>query len=99
MSSDNEDKSSINKSALNRRNMLLGGTTLAAATAIVTSAPIAATQAQAQQPAPSGVFQFTATFKEFPPRSFPPSFVPTTIMEQTMDDIKDARRRSSGGNK
>jgi arylsulfatase A-like enzyme len=45
------------------------------------------------------VFQFTATFKEFPPRSFPPSFVPTTIMEQTMDDIKDARRRSSGGNK
>ena len=45
------------------------------------------------------VFQFTATFKEFPPRSFPPSFVPTTIMEQTMDDIKDARRRSMGGNK
>jgi hypothetical protein len=45
------------------------------------------------------VFQFTATFKEFPPRLFPPSFVPTTIIEQTMDDIKDARRRSMGGNK
>jgi arylsulfatase A-like enzyme len=53
-SDDNEDKSSLNKSALNRRNMLLGGTTLAAATAIVTSAPIAVSQAQAQQPAPSG---------------------------------------------
>jgi hypothetical protein len=53
-SDDNEDKSSLNKNALNRRNMLLGGTTLAAATAIVTSAPIAVSQAQAQQPAPSG---------------------------------------------
>ena len=53
-SDDTGDKSSLNKSALNRRNMLLGGTTLAAASAIVTSAPIAATQAQAQQPAPSG---------------------------------------------
>jgi arylsulfatase len=34
------------------------------------------------------VFQFVATFKEFPPRSFPPSFNPANIMEQTMDDIK-----------
>jgi len=39
------------------------------------------------------VFEFAATFKEFPPRSFPPSFVPTNIMEEMMDDIKDARRR------
>ena len=34
------------------------------------------------------VFQFTGTFKEFPPRSFPPSFNPANIMEQTLDDIK-----------
>ena len=34
------------------------------------------------------VFQFAATFKEFPPRSFPPSFNPANILESTMDDIK-----------
>jgi len=34
------------------------------------------------------VFKFVATFKEFPPRSFPPSFNPANIMEQTLDDIK-----------
>ena len=34
------------------------------------------------------VFQFVDTFKEFPPRSFPPSFNPANIMEQTLDDIK-----------
>ena len=34
------------------------------------------------------VFQFVATFKEFPPRSFPPSFNPANILESTMDDIK-----------
>ena len=43
------------------------------------------------------VGQFVETFKEFPPRSFPPSFVPATIMEQTMDELKDARRRTPGG--
>jgi arylsulfatase len=43
------------------------------------------------------VFAFVATFKEFPPRSFPPSFVPATIMEQTVDEIKDARRKVGGG--
>ena len=43
------------------------------------------------------VFKFAATFKEFPPRSFPPSFDPTTIMDETLDDIKDARRRGSVG--
>ena len=35
------------------------------------------------------VFQFAATFKEFPPRSIPPSFNPATIMEETIDDIKN----------
>ena len=43
------------------------------------------------------VFGFVATFKEFPPRSFPPSFVPSTIMEDTISDLKDARRRSTVG--
>lgn len=42
------------------------------------------------------VFQFTATFKEFPPRSFPPSFVPTTVMEDAMEAIKDARQKAAG---
>ncbi|MGH6936081.1 MAG: arylsulfatase, partial [Methylocella sp.] len=37
------------------------------------------------------VFKFTETFKEFPPRSFPPSFNPANIMEQTLDDIKTKR--------
>ena len=40
------------------------------------------------------VFKFAATFKEFPPRAFPPSFVPTTIMEEMLDDIRDARRKA-----
>lgn len=34
------------------------------------------------------VFEFAATFKEFPPRSFPPSFNPTTVLEQTLNNIK-----------
>ncbi|MEJ0076947.1 MAG: arylsulfatase [Alphaproteobacteria bacterium] len=42
------------------------------------------------------VFAFTATFKEFPPRSFPPSFVPTTVMEDAMEAIKDARQKAAG---
>lgn len=37
------------------------------------------------------VFEFAETFKAFPPRSFPPSFVPTNIMEQTLDRIKAER--------
>lgn len=40
------------------------------------------------------VFKFAATFKEYPPRSFPPSFNPTVILEQTLQDIKDARREA-----
>jgi len=40
------------------------------------------------------VFKFAATFKEFPPRSFPPSFVPSSIMEETLDDLRAGRRRA-----
>lgn len=38
------------------------------------------------------VFEFVATFKEFPPRSFPPSFNPANIMESTLDGIKENNR-------
>ncbi len=41
------------------------------------------------------VFTFMATFKEYPPRSFPPSFVPTTIMEEMLKDIQEKRRRAA----
>jgi arylsulfatase A-like enzyme len=34
------------------------------------------------------VFAFVATFKDYPPRSFPPSFNPANIMESTLEDIK-----------
>ncbi|TIN48124.1 MAG: arylsulfatase [Mesorhizobium sp.] len=34
------------------------------------------------------VFQFVATFKEFPPRSFPPSFNPANVLESAMDSLK-----------
>ncbi len=37
------------------------------------------------------VFEFVATFEEFPPRSFPPSFVPAKIMEQEKTKIKAKR--------
>ena len=42
------------------------------------------------------VFQFVATFKEFPPRSFPPSFNPANIMESMMDDIKTKKTLKEG---
>jgi hypothetical protein len=48
---DNGNKSSLKKSALNRRNILLGGTTLAAASAIASGNAVRV--AQAQQPAPA----------------------------------------------
>ena len=38
------------------------------------------------------VFQFAETFKEFPPRSIPPSFNPATILDDTLRDIKVERR-------
>jgi arylsulfatase len=34
------------------------------------------------------VFKFAASFKEFPPRSFPPSFNPATVLEATLRSIK-----------
>jgi arylsulfatase len=40
------------------------------------------------------VFGFAASFKEFPPRSFPPSFVPTNVMEDVLDQIKEAREKA-----
>jgi hypothetical protein len=43
------------------------------------------------------VFKSAATFKEFPPRSFPPSFVPSNILEQELDAIKEARSKSDKG--
>jgi arylsulfatase A-like enzyme len=42
------------------------------------------------------VFQFVATFKEFPPRSFPPSFNPANILESTMDTIKQKKALTEG---
>jgi arylsulfatase A-like enzyme len=37
------------------------------------------------------VFEFVETFKEFPPRSFPPSFNPANIMESTLHSIERIR--------
>jgi arylsulfatase len=42
------------------------------------------------------VFKFVATFKEFPPRSFPPSFNPATVLEETLDDIRDEQKKRAG---
>jgi arylsulfatase len=42
------------------------------------------------------VFQFVATFKEFPPRSFPPSFNPANILESMMDGIKQKKALTEG---
>ena len=39
-----------------------------------------------------GIMQFAQTFKEFPPRSIPPSFNPATIMDDTIREIK-ARKK------
>jgi arylsulfatase len=44
------------------------------------------------------VFKFAATFKEWPPRSFPPSFVPTSILERTLGQIRDEREREQAHN-
>ncbi|WP_276131853.1 arylsulfatase [Polluticoccus soli] len=38
------------------------------------------------------VFKFAASFQEYPPRSFPPSFVPTNIMEEELKWIKGERK-------
>ena len=41
------------------------------------------------------VVKFAATFKEFPPRSIPPSFSAYTIMEETINEIRDAKKRAA----
>ena len=41
------------------------------------------------------VVQFAGTFKEFPPRSIPPSFSAYTIMEETIDSIREAKKRAA----
>ena len=42
------------------------------------------------------VFKFVATFKDFPPRSFPPSFNPANIMESTLDSMKRKKELTEG---
>jgi len=42
------------------------------------------------------VFQFVTTFKDFPPRSFPPSFNPANIMETTMESMKQKKALTEG---
>jgi arylsulfatase A-like enzyme len=41
------------------------------------------------------VFKFAATFKDFPPRSTPPSFNPATIMEETLHELRSAKKRAT----
>lgn len=43
------------------------------------------------------VGEFAESFKEFPPRAFPPSFVPTTIVSEIMGQIKAQRAKAEGG--
>jgi arylsulfatase len=38
------------------------------------------------------VFDFVATFKDFPPRSYPPSFNPANVMEETLRELKAGRK-------
>ena len=42
------------------------------------------------------VFTFVETFKEFPPRAFPPSFNPANIMESTLDNLRTRRMLREG---
>jgi arylsulfatase A-like enzyme len=42
------------------------------------------------------VFQFAATFKDFPPRAFPPSFNPANVLESFMDDLKTRKMLREG---
>lgn len=41
------------------------------------------------------VIKFAMTFKEYPPRSFPPSFVPTNILEEELNQIKAERAKAA----
>jgi arylsulfatase len=38
------------------------------------------------------IFRFVATFDEYPPRSFPPSFNPASLMEEKIREIKAGRK-------
>ncbi|QJR10831.1 hypothetical protein DSM104443_01901 [Usitatibacter rugosus] len=38
------------------------------------------------------VFQFVATFRDYPPRSFPPSFNPANVLEETLEEIRVGRK-------
>jgi arylsulfatase len=38
------------------------------------------------------IVQFATTFKEFPPRSIPPSFNPATIMDETIKELRAKRK-------
>jgi hypothetical protein len=42
------------------------------------------------------VGKFAATFKDFPPRSIPPSFSAYTNMEETIDAIREAKKKAGG---
>jgi hypothetical protein len=53
-SSEAADRSNMKKTALNRRHMLLGGTTLAAASAIASGPHVRVAQAQQQPAVPGG---------------------------------------------
>lgn len=50
-------------------------------------------------PARLEVVKFAATFKEFPPRSIPPSFSAYTILEETINNIRDAKKRAAEAGK
>jgi hypothetical protein len=41
------------------------------------------------------IANFAATFKEYPPRSIPPSFNPATIMDGTIKGIEAKRKLES----
>lgn len=41
------------------------------------------------------VSKFVATFKEFPPRSVPPSFSPATLLDETLREIKAKQKLES----
>jgi arylsulfatase A-like enzyme len=41
------------------------------------------------------VVTFISTFEEFPPRAFPPSFVPATILSEVMHEIKAERAQAT----
>ena len=42
------------------------------------------------------VLKFVETFRDFPPRSFPPSFNPSNIMESTIDSMKQKKALTEG---